>query len=94
MKRTIISVLTVLTLSACALLTSCGGNTSETETENKKPIQNAETKVNDLVDDARNRLEDMSEWATHDNNDFVIDNDSAPSTNAPDNRSPRIHRGK
>ena len=94
MKRTIISILTALALSACALLTSCGGNTNEKETEIKKPIKKAETMVNDLVDGARNRLEEMSEWATHDNNDYVIDNDSAPSTNTPNSRDHRIHRGK
>ena len=71
MKKIIISL--VIALGIGALLTSCGGNMNGGEAESV--VKKAETMVKDVVDGAKERLEDMSEWATHDDNDFIIGRD-------------------
>ena len=70
MKKIIISA--AVLLCTCALLASCTANGGNGESESATAAKKAETMIKDVVDSARERLEDMSEWATHDGNDFVI----------------------
>jgi predicted small secreted protein len=70
MKKIIISL--AVLLGTCALLASCTANGGTGESDTADAVKKAETMIKDVVDGARERLEDMSEWATHDGNDFVI----------------------
>lgn len=70
MKKIIISA--AVLLCTCALLASCTANGGNGESESATAAKKAETMIKDVVDSARERLEDMSEWATHDNHDFIV----------------------
>ena len=73
MKKTIITLALALTLSASALLVSCGGNTAtggnaETNGTTSNGTTQTETDKN-IIDDAESMMENASEQATHGVND-------------------------
>ncbi len=80
MKKAIISIAATLLLGASALLTSCAGNTAAGTnnggSDTNKPAA-SESETNSIMDEAESKLEDMSEDATHGVDDGSMGGDSS-----------------
>lgn len=94
MKKTLITLALVLTLSASALLVSCGGNTAtggnagNNGTTANGTEQTTETDKN-IVGDAESMIEDGIEDATHGIQDGTPGGDSARNHGHRDHMIPR-----